>query len=544
MTTIIQVPLAQLRPGGKNVNARREKTDTDSLVRSITNHGLLVPLLVRANGGAYDVMDGNRRLAALREIHKKTATSTVEIPCIDVEQNDALELSMVVNVDRANLHPVDLFEVIAAIIQAGETVEAVAQRRGMTVKQVRQALALGRMAAEVRDAWRDGKIDAETAEAFTLTADHKAQAAALKRVGKYGGAWQVKRELAGRGADYPNEARLLKIVGRDAYEKAGHQINETLFGRDEEGGEEVVSDLPALIRMADDAIEARCEELVKAGWKWAMPMTRAPKDSHAWRRAGLGGNATAEQKAATGCLVGFRYGEEIVVEYGVVKPGDKIAVPRSTKEKKAQAKKRAERKEEGGINNALAVRLSLQLTAAVREALPGGVRGEDALALAIAVLACANEATPHLRLGTVDDDNARLNNEFARYLKLASGKTIGEKYDLLMTWIAAAVNLTAYNGAALNAHLHPDKGDRHGGHVRLFVDQINEKRLLAALRKHFDAKDYFASVSMAMILEAAAEVGGKELKASVGKLKKGKAAEVMVANARKAGWLPLPLRPA
>src|ERR1035437_2655716 len=122
-TTTINVPLDNLVSGDKapggSINSRKTEAPTDGLETSIAIHGLLIPLLVRSGGnGTYHVVDGNRRLAALRKLKAGTVLC-VEAPV----DGNALELSAVVNVDREGLHPVDRFEVFAALVQAGSTVD-------------------------------------------------------------------------------------------------------------------------------------------------------------------------------------------------------------------------------------------------------------------------------------------------------------------------------------------------------------------------------------------------------------------------------------
>jgi hypothetical protein len=248
--------------------------------------------------------------------------------------------------------------------------------------------------------------------------------------------------------------------------------------------------------------------------------------------------------AELGCLVSVGYDHKINVDRGILKPGDKVATPKAPKEKKVDAAKREQRKEEtGGISNALAQRLSAQLTAAVRDALPGGIKSSDAVALAIAVLACRNDATPHVRLSPYEhgeESDGRSENQFAKYLKLAAGKPHREQCELLLTWIAKAVDLTARDGGRLNAILHPAKdGDQAAA---LIARSIDEKKLKAAMVKQFDAADYFASVSKEMIWQAVDEALGADHSARVAKMKAAEAREYATKHVPKTGWLPEPLR--
>lgn len=543
-TQIIGIPLTKLAHGekakGGSINSRKAEAPVDGLAKSISTHGLLVPLLVRKGGDGdslFYVIDGNRRLDALNGIHKDKDT---KIPCISHEHNNALELSMVVNVDRAELHPVDRFEVFAALIEAGDTAEAVAKRYTLTIKQVRQALALGRLAPPIRDAWRAGEINAETAEAFAMTSDHRAQAAALKKVGKHGGAWSVRQALT--GDNRPDVNAMLAIVGRAEYEKAGHHINETLFN-DDNKPDETVSDFPALRHMVTGKMASKVEALVTEGWKWAVLKTAAPRDYQSWKRVHVpGAHFTKEQMATMGCIVGLDYNGRLEVERGCVKPGDKgVSIPKSPKQLKVAAKERAERKEEtGGLSNALARRLSEQLTAAVREAFVAGVSNDDAIAFMVAALACGESPMKiEIKSSTIgEEEDTRHDNEFAKYYKLACSKSHGDRCRMLATWLASSIDLTEFNSEHFVKILHPDKDDDCS--ARILVEQINAGAMTKAALKHFNAADYFGSVSKDLIVEAVTEAMGKTHAAKVLKMKAGEARDFAIKNIK--GWVPQALR--
>jgi ParB family chromosome partitioning protein len=560
--TVTMLPLLELKSGGKGLNSRKRKSDVASLARSIGAHGLLVPLLVRRSLDAgYSVIDGNRRYEALRFLHK-TDHAKVEVPClVDAGDGSALELSMVTNVEREGLHPVDRFEVYVALVNGGETVDAIAARYGLKITQVRQALALGRLAPEVRDAWREGKISAEAAEAFALTSDLKAQAAALKKCGRHVDAWQIKRTLSVDRDDLPDVGALLKYVGRDAYQKAGHHLNETLFSRggrfdddDDESGREVVSDLPALMHLANNKLSEECDRLTGLGWKWAVTKRDAPKDIRAWKR--IERPAYAKDAMATmGCVVGLNYNGALEIERGIVKPGDAVKIakakptPVDAKAKKKAAKAREEKLEEtGGLSNALASRLSHQLTAAVREAFASSVGADDLLCLTIGALACA-EAPLQLALrpearasfGEAEGED-RYDNDFSKYVALARGKKPAERFRLLATWMARSIDLSQHNAGHFMDQLRPPAAKEKMPGGRVLVQAIPAAAMKTALLKHFDAKDYFSSIPKALVVEAVREALGASVAAEVAKMKTGEAQAFALGRVPKTGWVPPAMR--
>ena len=538
MTNVVNVPLKELRPGDKaaggSINSRKAEAPIDGLIKSIRAHGLLVPLLVRRNGGGQlYVMDGNRRLAALSEIHGKAAT--LDIPCIEHTEGNALELSLVVNDQRAELHPVDQFEVFAALVEAGATIEDIAKRHNMKIVEVRQALSLGKMAPTIRDMWRDGELSADAAEAFALTSDHKTQLAVLKKLGKHHiSAHSIRHML--NGESHASIDSLLKIVGRDAYEAAGFQVNQSLF-HDDDRSFITVSDLPALRRMLDEKIEARCEALVAAGWKWAIAKTAAPDDLHAWRRV-RESHYTKDQMATLGVVIGLEYTGALVEEKGYVKPGEKVAVPKSPKQKKAETKARAKKQEEtGGLSNALAFRLSQQLTAAVREAFVS-LSGGDVVCLAVAALAAADSPMK------IKIEGNSSNADFSDYYKIAESKSPGERLALLAFWLSKSVNLTCHSADDMVRLLQPAKrGSDHDADPALIVSCLSAAEFKKSVIKHFDAKDYFSSVSKSMIEDAVREALGDDHADRVAKMKAGEARAYATQHiTAKTGWVPACMR--
>jgi ParB family chromosome partitioning protein len=58
---------------------------------------------------------------------------------------------------------------MAALIDAGEAIDAVATRFGVSERHVQQRLRLGKLAPELLDAFRAGEISLEVVTAFTPT---------------------------------------------------------------------------------------------------------------------------------------------------------------------------------------------------------------------------------------------------------------------------------------------------------------------------------------------------------------------------------------
>src|SRR5215471_3137933 len=197
MNTITSLPLDQLRIDDP-VNVRRIGRGADSdFIASIKALGIRVPLIVRPNGQGYLVADGGKRLAAAQALAKAgdwKPDAPIPVIVTDATDNEARELSLALNLVRADMHPVDAYRAFVALHTDKEKpfeVDAIASRFGIDAKVVRQRLALGALHDDILTAWQTGAIQDDAAKAFTM-ADKKTQAqlyAKLKKDGRvYAGA--------------------------------------------------------------------------------------------------------------------------------------------------------------------------------------------------------------------------------------------------------------------------------------------------------------------------------------------------------------------
>lgn len=281
---LVPVPYAKLVPG-KKVNARRSGGDEgiDELAALIRAKGLIQPLVVRpAKADKFEIMAGRRRYTAIgRLIKLGDWPKDQEVPCVirDETDSDARETSAVENIGRLAMHPVDEFEHFADLATQGKSDTEIAQRYGIPERRVRQRRALGALVPEIRDAWRSGRIDADTAQAFTLTTNQQEQRAVFHRLDEDGRAseWSVRRELA--PGDVKTDDDRFQLVGRDAYEAAGGTIREDLFA------EHSYVEHPGLLDgLVKDKLAAECQRLVDDGWAWAELRDKLPRDWHGWSR--------------------------------------------------------------------------------------------------------------------------------------------------------------------------------------------------------------------------------------------------------------------
>ena len=175
---IREIPLSLLSLAPENVRKTPPDAQADaSLKASIAAIDLLENLVVRPDepdeDGAerYAVVAGGRRLKAMQAlVEDKVLDADHPVPC-QVRSGDVepAELSLAENVVRIAMHPADQVVAFSKLVDAGQSVAAIAARFGASERIVEQRLRLGNAAPELLDAYRADEIDLEVLKAFAVT---------------------------------------------------------------------------------------------------------------------------------------------------------------------------------------------------------------------------------------------------------------------------------------------------------------------------------------------------------------------------------------
>ena len=159
---IREVPLSRLALAPENVR----KTPADPVAEaeikaSIATHGLLENLVVRMDGpadaGAYAVIAGGRRLAAMKALAEDgTIDADHPVPClVATDPAMASELSLAENIVRIAMHPADQVIAFTKLADAGLSVGSIAARFGTAERLVEQRLCQRRLKIRPRGGAKD-----------------------------------------------------------------------------------------------------------------------------------------------------------------------------------------------------------------------------------------------------------------------------------------------------------------------------------------------------------------------------------------------------
>jgi len=130
-------------------NPRRSFSDTglDELTASVRRHGVLQPILVRANGDGFVLIAGARRLRAA----KLAGCETVPARILDLDDAAADEATIIENLHREDIHPLDEGVSYQRLVSAGRTIEDIAAALGKSKGYVYQRISLTRLVPKVQD---------------------------------------------------------------------------------------------------------------------------------------------------------------------------------------------------------------------------------------------------------------------------------------------------------------------------------------------------------------------------------------------------------
>ncbi|HBO7081880.1 TPA: ParB N-terminal domain-containing protein [Pseudomonas aeruginosa] len=266
---LILVPLSQLLPRRSKRNVRTTpRQSVPELAASIARIGLLQNLIVilSADGDAYEVVAGDRRLTALKLLaKKKRIPADYEVPCLLVADASARTVSLAENVQRENMHPADQFAAFAALVKEGRPIEDIAADFGVSPLVVQRRLKLANVSPRLMADYRAGGVTLEQLMALTITDDHAAQEAAF-----YGAPeWQrspskLRERLTEREIDATHA--LVRFVGLDTYRQAGGGIRRDLFAEGDAGT--YLTDTAVLETLVRDKLATLAEDVRAEGWAW------------------------------------------------------------------------------------------------------------------------------------------------------------------------------------------------------------------------------------------------------------------------------------
>lgn len=184
----------------KDLAAGTEDASVADMANSIREKGLLSPVMVRmAPDGLYEVVAGQRRVLACRQLGMASIPAVVRD---DLSDADAVVVSLIENVHRADMNPMDKARAYQAIYAKHESVPLVAKETGVHQSTVRRYLSFVNLAPSIQTkiTTTGGFASVETLSVLANTFPTEQQEEVLEQI---------------QGLSTPIQQRIIKESGGD-----------------------------------------------------------------------------------------------------------------------------------------------------------------------------------------------------------------------------------------------------------------------------------------------------------------------------------------
>ncbi|MEG0013139.1 MAG: ParB/RepB/Spo0J family partition protein [Cellulosilyticaceae bacterium] len=166
------VNINEIEPNFEQPRKRFTQEELNELALSIQEHGVLQPLIVRQKGDKYQIVAGERRYKAARQVKLQ------EIPIIikDFDDKQTLEVSLIENIQRQDLNTMELACAYSLLMERFDlTQDEVADRVGKSRPSISNMMRLLKLTPYVQQKLRDDEISFGHARAILSIKDAKSQ---------------------------------------------------------------------------------------------------------------------------------------------------------------------------------------------------------------------------------------------------------------------------------------------------------------------------------------------------------------------------------
>lgn len=151
--TLRMIPIDKIDPNPQQ--ARSHLGNLDELMASIKAKGILEPILVRPKNNRYEIIAGERRYVASKNL------GLTEIPCIEMQarDNEALELALIENLQRKDLDVFEEADGLSALVDIyGYNHAQLAEKIGKARSTITEMLNVSRIPRRLRDLCNEYQI--------------------------------------------------------------------------------------------------------------------------------------------------------------------------------------------------------------------------------------------------------------------------------------------------------------------------------------------------------------------------------------------------
>jgi ParB family transcriptional regulator, chromosome partitioning protein len=180
---LIQVDIDLIDPSPFQPRTRFREEALEELSRSIRGSGIVQPLVVRKIGHRYQLIAGERRWRAAQ----RAAIARVPAIVRDVRDEMALEMTLVENLQREDLNPIEQARAFQRLMdEFNLTQEEVAERTAKDRATIANSVRLLRLEAPIQDLLEEGRLSAGHGRALLAIAESQDRLELARRIARGG----------------------------------------------------------------------------------------------------------------------------------------------------------------------------------------------------------------------------------------------------------------------------------------------------------------------------------------------------------------------
>ena len=176
---VVELNIEDVLPNRFQPRIKFNEEAINELSKSIKEHGVIQPIVVRPIGDKYEIIAGERRYKASCMAELKTIPAIIT----DLNDKDSAEVALIENVQRENLTPIEEAISYKKILDMGYiTQDALATKLGKTQSTVANKLRLLNLDDEVQEALLNEKISERHARSLLKLTDKQEQKQMLNKI--------------------------------------------------------------------------------------------------------------------------------------------------------------------------------------------------------------------------------------------------------------------------------------------------------------------------------------------------------------------------
>lgn len=179
---VADIELDQIRPNPYQPRKVFDEDKLDELAESVRQLGIIQPITVRSLGnGKFELITGERRLRAARRAGLKHIPAYLR----EADSETMLEMSLVENVQREDLNPIDVAHGYQRLIEeCNLTQEQVAGKVGKNRATIANMLRLLKLPPRIQTSLRDGQLSIGHARALINVEEEEIQLQLFRQIEK------------------------------------------------------------------------------------------------------------------------------------------------------------------------------------------------------------------------------------------------------------------------------------------------------------------------------------------------------------------------